>query len=350
MTLPNAASIWVMFPWWAAYDGSSDGYRAVYALSEAIGSWGSWKQTLRKNGLVLSRPPASQRTASSATSGPAYPVSLPTARPLRTKLTGSRWFGRALFWVANQWSNPWSSGCGWAGSLNFPFMCHLPTWQVAYPAFRNRAATVTSDRRTWTGDSWGIQFRTPTRVGVRPVIRAGPGRRTVPVGGVARGELEPLPGERVEVRRLQILGTVAREVAVPEVVRQYDDDVRPGRRAIGGRGRGRHARHEQNQEQGSSHERSLGRVSVGRRSLAAAGTAYCLRRFVGGQRRNARPLASERAASLCPGERPDIVLTDRTDRRNGEMPRRPTPSAIVRDFARRPATTCIRRPPVRQCS
>jgi len=31
-------------------------------------------------------------------------------------------------------------------------------------------ATVISLRRTWTGESCGIQLRTPARVGVRPVI------------------------------------------------------------------------------------------------------------------------------------------------------------------------------------
>ncbi len=113
-----------------------------------MGRCGSCAHTARKNGFALSRPVFSQSIASSATSGAENPSSLPTGLPLRTKLVGFMWLGPALFWVAIQWSYPWSFGCGWAGSLNLPLRCHFPTWHVAYPAsFSSLGSAISLVRR-----------------------------------------------------------------------------------------------------------------------------------------------------------------------------------------------------------
>ena len=55
--------------------------------------------------------------------------------------------------------------------LKRPFMCHLPTCAVSYPPFCKMLAMVISLARTCIGENIGIQLCTPTRVGVRPVIR-----------------------------------------------------------------------------------------------------------------------------------------------------------------------------------
>ncbi len=131
MSRPKAWSSWVTFPWCWRTSSARSAYGSWNRGSVSIGRCGSCVHTARKNGFALSRFVVSQSIASSTTSGAEKPRSFPTGRPSRTKLTGSLWLGAALFWVAIQCAYPWSPGCGWAGSLNRPLRCHLPTWQVA---------------------------------------------------------------------------------------------------------------------------------------------------------------------------------------------------------------------------
>ena len=44
-----------------------------------------------------------------------------------------------------------------------PFKCHLPTWQVSYPASRKSVGRVISLVRRWIGLPSGIQVNTPLR-------------------------------------------------------------------------------------------------------------------------------------------------------------------------------------------
>src|SRR5215218_2244038 len=99
-------------------------------------------------------------SASSTTRVVACPLRGPTRLRLRTRLTGSWWLGPALFWVANQWSNPWSPGVG-SWPLNLLFRCHLPDRYVLYPAAWRRAATVVSVVGRTIPEFGGIQSFTP---------------------------------------------------------------------------------------------------------------------------------------------------------------------------------------------
>src|SRR4051812_28625351 len=124
----------------AAGSGSSL-YRSLSSVGTATGSCGAWNVTNTQNGLFLFF--FMNPIASSSTSVDELPLGGPARLPFRTKFGGSWWLGAALFWVANQWSNPWSPGVG-SRPLNLLFRCHFPARQVLYPAALRRAATVVS--------------------------------------------------------------------------------------------------------------------------------------------------------------------------------------------------------------
>src|SRR6476619_3542375 len=144
-------------------------YLSLHSDGTATGSCGAWEVTNTQNGLSLFA--LMNPRASSTISVDELPGRGPTRLPLRTKFVGSWWLGPALFWVANQWSNPWSPGVG-SSPLNLLFRCHLPARQVAYPAAFSRAATVASDFGRTMPEPCGIQSLMPYRFGLRPVISA----------------------------------------------------------------------------------------------------------------------------------------------------------------------------------
>ena len=127
-----------------------------------------------------------------------------------------------------------SNPCAFGLNSGFQPRCHLPTSAVAYPA---PFSSCGRDRPEGGSPRSAVLLRLRAEgrlegvaLLIAPADQAGPGRRAGGAVGVEVGQPDAVPGQAVDVRRLDVRSAVDAEIAVAGVVRHDQDDVRAFRR------------------------------------------------------------------------------------------------------------------------